>query len=424
MSEYLVTQTPTKPSITQVVSGLLQRACSCGQHTVNTSGECEECKKKSEGTLQRAAVNYAPTQEVPSIVHEVLRSPGQPLDGATRAFMEPRFGHDFSRVRVHTDAKAAESAQAVNAFAYTVGNDVVFGTGSYAPTTSAGRNLVAHELVHVIQQGMVKSGTVPTHITQPSGPDEQEAEYISRAAIQSDTSANLRKADARAHPLVLARRVVPNRVNCPPNVNGAPAAPVADLTAAADRAEMMAQTVAALLDLTAAATRAGLANPGSNVDVAFDNRFGPVPAVPGGFLNRLTGVIRPTQEIARSEEMRLMANRFRLIANLLARGFIHYRCNNGNDAFGGCVITSCPAGIDAWTCFGVNAIFLCPSFWQITDNNIRATLLIHECSHIIWERVFHGARGSGGNFRHAECYASFVADLFGSVPGTPVCPAP
>jgi hypothetical protein len=90
--------------------------------------------------------------DVPPIVHEVLRSPGQPLDGTTRAFMEPRFGHDFSRVRVHTDAKGAESAIAVNALAYTVGRDVVFGEGQYAPETSQGRKLIAHELMHVIQQ--------------------------------------------------------------------------------------------------------------------------------------------------------------------------------------------------------------------------------------------------------------------------------
>ena len=62
---------------------------------------------------------------MPSIVHEVLRSPGQPLDATTRGFMEPRFGYDFRAVRVHTDSQAAESARAVNALAYTVGRDVV-----------------------------------------------------------------------------------------------------------------------------------------------------------------------------------------------------------------------------------------------------------------------------------------------------------
>jgi Domain of unknown function (DUF4157) len=89
---------------------------------------------------------------VPPIVQEVLRSPSQPLDPATRAFMEPRFGHDFTRVRIHTDAKAAESACAVNALAYTVGQDVVFGRGQYVPHTASGRRLIVHEFTHTLQQ--------------------------------------------------------------------------------------------------------------------------------------------------------------------------------------------------------------------------------------------------------------------------------
>ncbi len=89
---------------------------------------------------------------VPPIVNEVLHSPGQPLDTATRAFMEPRFGHDFGKVRVHTDARAAESALAVNALAYTLGRDVVFGAGQYNISTTEGKRLLAHELTHVVQQ--------------------------------------------------------------------------------------------------------------------------------------------------------------------------------------------------------------------------------------------------------------------------------
>jgi hypothetical protein len=81
-------------------------------------------------------------------------SPGRPLDPATRAFMEPRFGHDFSRVRVHADALAAESAAAMEAAAYTVGHDVVFGAGQYAPETSRGRSLLAHELAHVVNPAL------------------------------------------------------------------------------------------------------------------------------------------------------------------------------------------------------------------------------------------------------------------------------
>lgn len=86
---------------------------------------------------------------VPTIVHEVLRSSGQSLDPATRRFMEPRFGHDFSQVRVHADTQAAESARAVNALAYTVGHKVVFGEGQFAPHSVEGKNLLAHELAHL-----------------------------------------------------------------------------------------------------------------------------------------------------------------------------------------------------------------------------------------------------------------------------------
>ena len=86
----------------------------------------------------------------PPIVHEVLGSPGQPLDAATRAFMEPRFGQDFSGVRVHTDPRAAESARMIGARAYTHRRDIVFAGGSIA--AGQGRGLLAHELAHVVQQ--------------------------------------------------------------------------------------------------------------------------------------------------------------------------------------------------------------------------------------------------------------------------------
>jgi hypothetical protein len=92
---------------------------------------------------------------VPPIVHDVLRSSGQALDAPTRAFMEPRFGRDFSRVRVHLDAAAEQSARDLNANAYTVGHHIVFGAGRLAPDTYEGRRLIAHELTHVVQQSSI-----------------------------------------------------------------------------------------------------------------------------------------------------------------------------------------------------------------------------------------------------------------------------
>ncbi len=90
--------------------------------------------------------------DAPPIVHEVLKRPGQPLDPTTRAFVEPRFGADFSGVRVHVGAHAAEAASAIAARAFTTGRDIVFGAGEYAPHAASGLKLLAHELAHVSQQ--------------------------------------------------------------------------------------------------------------------------------------------------------------------------------------------------------------------------------------------------------------------------------
>ena len=158
--------------------------------------------------LPRAAVNsaaLAPT--VPSLVHDVLRSPGQPLDAATRAALEPRFGHDFSGVRVHTDDRAAESARAVEARAYTVGQDVAFGPGQYAPDTSQGRRLLAHELAHVVQQGGDASST-------RAAPDELEASArtASEAVVSGGTTVRVA---GRSAPM-LARDAAPPAAALPP----------------------------------------------------------------------------------------------------------------------------------------------------------------------------------------------------------------
>jgi hypothetical protein len=107
--------------------------------------------RKEESSVQENAARDQ-SVDVPPIVHEVLRSSGQPLDPTTCAFMEPRFGHDFSQVRVHADSKAAESARAVNAQAYTMGHDIIFAKGFYSLGTSEQKILLAHELVHVVQQ--------------------------------------------------------------------------------------------------------------------------------------------------------------------------------------------------------------------------------------------------------------------------------
>jgi len=114
------------------------------------SRKCTACEE--EKLQKKEAGPQAATGEAPGIVHEVLRSPGQPLDATTLAYFGPRFGRDFSSVRVHTGAAAGQSARDVNAHAYTVGRNMVFDAGRFAPGTHDGQRLIAHELTHVVQQ--------------------------------------------------------------------------------------------------------------------------------------------------------------------------------------------------------------------------------------------------------------------------------
>jgi hypothetical protein len=171
---------------------VLQRKCACGG-AAGMSGECEECSQQQRLGLQtklkinepgdiyeqeadriadqviatpahHAVSGASPRIQrfsgqsngqmgaAPASVDQALASPGRPLEPALRQDMEQRFGHDFSRVRVHSGAVAEQSARDVNARAYTVGHDVVFGAGLFAPGTHEGRRLLAHELTHVVQQ--------------------------------------------------------------------------------------------------------------------------------------------------------------------------------------------------------------------------------------------------------------------------------
>lgn len=121
----------------------LMRKCACGKHT--GGGTCTECARKQAHAA--AGGTHAATP-----VETIIATPAQPLASGIRQAMEGSFAHDFSGVRVHTDAAAAGSADAVDALAYTVGSHIVFGAGQYAPQTPQGKGLLAHELAHVVQQ--------------------------------------------------------------------------------------------------------------------------------------------------------------------------------------------------------------------------------------------------------------------------------
>ncbi len=146
----------------------LKGDCDCG-------GGCTKCQsneQESHGHLQTKHVGFSASGQTaaPPIVNEVLASPGQPLDASARAFFEPRFGQDLSDVRIHPDAKAQESAQSLNAVAYTAGKHIVLGKGQYAPNSTAGQRLLAHELTHVMQQQSATSPVALQRETQEKDP--------------------------------------------------------------------------------------------------------------------------------------------------------------------------------------------------------------------------------------------------------------
>lgn len=164
------------------MTATLHRKCACGGSAAG-SGACEECQR-SAGSLQRRAEHPGAGGEVPSIVREVLDSPGERLDRTTRSFMESRFRHDFAGVRIHTGPRASESAHAVDALAYTVGRDIVFGAGAYAPSSAAGRRLLAHELAHTLQQQTPSAAVSSDLQVQPAaGAPEHNADAVADAAL-------------------------------------------------------------------------------------------------------------------------------------------------------------------------------------------------------------------------------------------------
>jgi Domain of unknown function (DUF4157) len=205
----------------------LQRQCACGNRTI-IGGQCAECAKKKSG-LQRkltigasndpleleadliadrvmassanSVVSSAPPRiqrftgqttgqadmTAPDSVDSVLSSPGSPLEPGLQEDMGQRFGHDFSQVRVHTDAAADRSAQDVNANAYTVGQDIVFSAGQFAPNTNKGQRLIAHELMHVVQQHTLR---MPHNLSRKMG-DEKENEVRAKLLTEFTDGAGL-----------------------------------------------------------------------------------------------------------------------------------------------------------------------------------------------------------------------------------------
>lgn len=204
MNKVAITQQTKNANLLPLAQGILERKCACGNHTL-AGEECAACARKKMGLQRKLAIGAADdlleqeadriadqvmaiplnspvsnmplpiqrfagqfsrqTATAPASVDQVLSKTGRPLDPMLRHDMEQRFGYDFSRVRLHTDALAEQSAREVIAKAYTVGNDIVFGTGQFIPGTNESRRLLAHELTHVVQQSEIEK----IHSSQSNG---------------------------------------------------------------------------------------------------------------------------------------------------------------------------------------------------------------------------------------------------------------
>jgi hypothetical protein len=166
---------------------VVQRTCAACDH--GGGGLCPECEKEQrekqasgkglfgsveDAMLQAKAVS-GPVQAAPQLESRVnaMRGSGEPLATPLREFFEPRFGCDFSGVRLHTDAGASEMARDARALAFTAGRDVVFGPGQFSPDTESGRRMLAHELTHVVQQGQAMSAPSAGHSFIQRQPDPQ-----------------------------------------------------------------------------------------------------------------------------------------------------------------------------------------------------------------------------------------------------------
>lgn len=322
----------------------LQRKCACGSQRTG-GGECATCRGKRD-RLQRKGVGTNPSS-VPPVVHEVLQSPGQVLPTETRAFMEPRFGQDFSRVRVHADARAAESAQAVQASAYTVGSHVVFGSGGFQPHSGEGQRLLAHELAHVVQQGAAEpSGSLS--MGEPGDALERYAD----AQAASVLGAGRATAKASAPGARLQRQTAHSPA---PETNFDDCNPALQADLRAKHPVAIANVDTAIRSLTPS-----WANMDPTDKDAFRQFFDPANTgdIDDGFKRDVRG-------------------NFQLIRREM--GSLRFDCNQDSGTLCGDGHKWCTGGRLMWTCFG--NLHVCPAYATESNEAFKIETMIHESTH-------------------------------------------
>lgn len=338
--------------------GSLQRTCAeCRKESVQRMcAECEEERVQRTCTECEDEMHRQPLEEVEEALESRIRSlrgGGRALPESARAFFEPRFGHDFGDVRVHSDPASAQLARSVDARAFTVGRDVVFGPGEFTPGTPEGRRLLAHELTHVVQQGAV-------------GGAEKRVQRRVREENVSCRNTGLRNPDLTGPEVVEAIRAAD-----------------AEAITLARRAEL-------LLDFHLLFTRAG-----DPIDAEFDT-----------ILQEELGL--SLANAAHHPLIEQQRDRFRRVRETLESGYLRYMCRGGTVKLVGC--QEGPCGDDfAFTCPGNRLVVLCQAFWDTPDE--RAATILHEPFHI-W---FDMARHAPNALRRADasCFESFALRVAG-----------
>lgn len=356
-----------------------------GVSSFSVQRKCAACAHEEE-QVQRKPFNITPfiqksrsdgggmaSDNVSSQI-ESARGGGSQMGESTRSFMESRFGNDFSGVRIHTDANAIQLSQNLDAQAFTVGHDVFFNEGKYSPETDSGKHLLAHELVHTVQQG----------------------NNIQREKIQ---------------------RAVGKWTNCPSDRHSAPHEPLTVLAEVNEKAANLALGASHILFSDSLFMQSAEFGSSGALNL-YRQRFGDPVLKAAKFKNRFTASLHKTLLLAQASEMQFLSDRLAAISKFLRRN-IHFKCGSTQYiTIGNCAPFKCTATAALGTCPGTdhgNSMIVCPAFWGLADINAQALGMIHEISHMYYKYGDHDtkpyAQTDAQRKREPECYASLVADI-------------
>lgn len=352
---------------------LLQRKCACG----GAPGMSQECKECQASRLQRKGARASALDVEPAGVRETLGAPGRPLDAGTREYMESRFGHDFSHVRVHADGAAAASARSVNALAYTLGHDVVFAAGRYAPHESAGRQLLAHELTHIIQQSRAGANVQPRfEIGATNDPAEVEADHIAAQVTSGLTTAP--PAQVGQTPALLRRQ---------PAKQPQPQTETEDCEPALQNdLKALHQPALDHLDRAITSLDPGWKKMAPADKAAFNQYFDPAGS---GDIDE--GFVRDVRQ------------KYRFIRGNMRS--LRFDCDPSSWTLCGTSKRWCTGGRLMWTCFG--ALHVCSAAYKTATPDFKIETIIHESVHnalLTTDRAYHNEadfkklRPRGGGF--------------------------